>query len=64
MKYALLTAVAALSFVLVLETPAAHAVKCAQGANRAGCVGPHGAAGVNKKTGKACTVRNGVKTCN
>jgi hypothetical protein len=60
MKYALLTAVAAFFLTLVPQIPAAYAVKCKQGANYAGCAGPHGAAVAKKPQ---CVVRNGVRVC-
>jgi hypothetical protein len=52
-----------LSALVVLATPqAAHAAACANGVYRAGCVGPNGAAVVQKRPPppKAVTCANGV----
>ncbi|MFL5253193.1 MAG: hypothetical protein ACJ8AI_09930 [Rhodopila sp.] len=40
-----------LAAALALTASAAHAATCGQTANRAGCVGPNGAASYNKNTG-------------
>ena len=65
MKKALVLALSAvsLSALVVLATPrAAYAVACANGVYRAGCVGPNGAAVVNKRPPppKTVTCANGV----
>ena len=43
------------ALVLVLVAQQAGAVECGSTANRAGCVGPNGAAGYNKNTGQVHT---------
>jgi hypothetical protein len=40
-----------LGALLAFGAPAAYAATCGQTANRAGCVGPNGAASYNKNTG-------------
>lgn len=40
------------AMLVLLALPAAHAATCANGAYHAGCVGPNGAASVNKTTGQ------------
>jgi len=40
---------------LAFAAPAADGASCGQTANRAGCVGPNGAAGYNKNTGAVHT---------
>jgi hypothetical protein len=65
MKNAPVLALSALSFaaLVVLATPqAAHAMACANGVYRAGCVGPNGAAVVHKRPPppKTVTCANGV----
>lgn len=39
------------ALLLIAAAPAAWAATCGQTANRAGCVGPNGAAAYNKNTG-------------
>lgn len=46
---------AAVATIVLLSITQAHAIQCGQTANRAGCVGPNGAAGYNKNTGQAGT---------
>jgi hypothetical protein len=41
-----------IALFLLLATQQANAVECGSTANRAGCVGPNGAASYNKNTGK------------
>jgi hypothetical protein len=65
MKHALALAAFALSLsaVVTLATPQpAHAVTCANGVYRAGCVGPNGAAVVHKRPPppRGVTCANGV----
>jgi hypothetical protein len=43
--------------VLFLLTQQANAVECGSTVNRAGCVGPNGAAGYNKNTGQVHTAQ-------
>jgi hypothetical protein len=50
MKYRILPA--ALWLVILLPPASALAVECVNGVYRAGCVGPNGAASVNKQTGQ------------
>jgi hypothetical protein len=42
--------------LLLLSVSTAQAVTCANGVYRAGCVGPNGAVGVNKYSGRAAVV--------
>jgi len=46
-----------LSVLLGLAASAAQAATCGETANRAGCVGPNGAAGYNKNTGTVHTTQ-------
>jgi hypothetical protein len=48
----------ALTILLVLAAPSAYAAACGATANRAGCVGPNGAAGYNKNTGAVHTTNS------
>ena len=44
-----------IALLLLLAAQEASAVECGSTANRAGCVGPNGAAGYNKNTGQVHT---------
>ena len=45
------------ALLLVLAAGPANAVECGSTANRAGCIGPNGAAAYNKNTGQVHTTR-------
>ena len=45
------------TLVLVVAAQQAGAVECGSTVNRAGCVGPNGAAGYNKNTGQVHTAQ-------
>ena len=53
-----------LTVVLVMLLPvSAMAVECVNGVYRAGCVGPNGAASVNKQTGVTHSTNSGQVRC-
>jgi hypothetical protein len=46
-----------IALLLLVAAQAANAAECGSTANRAGCVGPNGAAGYNKNTGAVHTAQ-------
>ena len=48
------------AILVLLAVPATQAATCAKGAYHAGCVGPNGAASVNKTTGQTHSTTSGA----